>query len=155
MAALRQPPNLRKIICRSTLSTVRRSDKFSRNAQKSAPGWKKYGKGSTTSCPYMPFPPPPKSQDWLLDTRSRYQTLLIAKQKIVYTTGDARKLIARTTPTTFRNLTHTEMGSTKSLECGSTQLYLIQVIISLGYRIHSIVSQNCVSHCCEHAYLNK
>ena len=41
MAALWQPPNLRKMICRSTLSTIRRSDKFSRNAQKSAPGWKK------------------------------------------------------------------------------------------------------------------
>ena len=47
---------------------------------------------------HMPFPPPPKSQDWLLDTRSRYQTLLVAKQKIAYTTGDARKIIARTTP---------------------------------------------------------
>ena len=56
MAALRQPPNLRKMICRSTLSTVKRSDKFSRNAQKSAPGWKKCGKGSTTSCPYA-LPP--------------------------------------------------------------------------------------------------
>ena len=104
---------------------------------------------------HMPFPPPPKSQDWLLDTRSRYQTLLIVKQKIVYNTGDARKLIARNTPTTFRNLSRTEMGSTKSLECGSTQLYLIQVIISFGYRNHSIVSLNFVSHCCEHAYLNK
>ena len=56
MAALRQPPNLRKMICKSTLSTVKRSDKFTRNSHKNAPGWRKCGKGSTTCCPYA-LPP--------------------------------------------------------------------------------------------------
>ena len=44
------------MLCRSTLSVVRRGDRFTRNAHKSAPGWKKCGKGSTTCCPYA-FPP--------------------------------------------------------------------------------------------------
>jgi hypothetical protein len=56
MAALRQPPNLRKIICRSTLPTIKRSDRYTRNSHKSAPGWRKCGKGSTTCCPYA-LPP--------------------------------------------------------------------------------------------------
>ena len=56
MAAYRQPPNLRKRLCRSTLSVVRRGDRFTRNAHKSVPGWEKCGKGSTACCPYA-FPP--------------------------------------------------------------------------------------------------
>ena len=52
MAALRQPPNLRKMLCKSSLSKIRRADRFTRNAHKSAPGWRKCGKGSTTCCPY-------------------------------------------------------------------------------------------------------
>ena len=56
MAALRQPQNLRKMICRSSLSTLQRSDKFTRNCHKSAPGWRKCGKGSTTCCPFA-LPP--------------------------------------------------------------------------------------------------
>ena len=56
MAALRQPPNLRKMICRSSLPTVKREDRFTRNSHKSAPGWRKCGKGSTTCCPYA-LPP--------------------------------------------------------------------------------------------------
>ena len=52
MAALRQPPNLRKLICKSSLHLVKRGNKYSRNSQKSAAGWKKCGKGSTTCCPY-------------------------------------------------------------------------------------------------------
>ena len=56
MAALRQPPNLRKIICRSSLPTIKRGDRFTRNSHKSAPGWRKCGKGSTTCCPYA-LPP--------------------------------------------------------------------------------------------------
>ena len=59
MAALRQPPNLRKMICRSSLPTIKRGDRFTRNAHKSAPGWRKCGKGSTTCCPYAL---PPTSQ---------------------------------------------------------------------------------------------
>ena len=48
MAALRQPPNLRKILCRSKLYPITRADKYSRKCHKNAPGWKKCGKGSTT-----------------------------------------------------------------------------------------------------------
>ena len=51
MAALRQPPNLRRIICKSFLHTVNRSDTVKRNSHKSAPGWHKCGKGCCI-CPY-------------------------------------------------------------------------------------------------------
>ena len=56
MAALRQPPNLKKILCRAALYQPKREDKFKRNCHKSAPGWKKCGKGSTTCCPFA-LPP--------------------------------------------------------------------------------------------------
>ena len=52
MPAYRQPPNLRKIICRSTLPQIKREDNFTRKSHRSAPGWKKCGRGSTTCCPY-------------------------------------------------------------------------------------------------------
>ena len=52
MAALRQPPNLRSLMCKSKLYLVKRSDRLQRNAQKTASGWKKCGKGSTTCCAY-------------------------------------------------------------------------------------------------------
>jgi hypothetical protein len=52
MPALRQPPSLRKMLCRSTLSTISRGDQFQRKSHRTAPGWKKCGKGSTTCCPY-------------------------------------------------------------------------------------------------------
>ena len=56
MAALRQPPNLKTILCRSKLYSVGRSEKLTRKCRKSAPGWKKCGKGSTTCCPFT-LPP--------------------------------------------------------------------------------------------------
>ena len=52
MPAFRQPPNLRKIICRSTLPQIKRVDNFARKSHRSAPVWKKRGRGSTTCCPY-------------------------------------------------------------------------------------------------------
>ena len=52
MAALRQPPNMRKLLCRATLAQPKRGDKLVRKTHKSAPGWKKCGKGSTTCCPF-------------------------------------------------------------------------------------------------------
>ena len=52
MPALRQPPSLRKLLCKSTLSPVTRGDQFQRKSHRTAPGWKKCGKGSTTCCPY-------------------------------------------------------------------------------------------------------
>jgi hypothetical protein len=52
MAALRQPPNIRQMICRATLYQPKRGDRLTRRTHKSAPGWKKCGKGSTTCCPY-------------------------------------------------------------------------------------------------------
>ena len=59
MAALRQPPNLKKMLCRSKLYSVRRGEKLTRKCHKSAPGWKKCGKGSTTCCPFA-LPPTTK-----------------------------------------------------------------------------------------------
>ena len=53
MAALRQPPNLRRIVCRSSLYQPKRGDLFIRKSHRQAPGWKKCGKGSTTCCPYV------------------------------------------------------------------------------------------------------
>ena len=52
MPALRQPPALRKLLCSSKLPTLARGDQFQRRSHRSAPGWKKCGKGSTTCCPY-------------------------------------------------------------------------------------------------------
>ena len=56
MVALRQPPNLRKLICKSTLPQQKRSDKLVRKSHRQAPGWRKCGKGTTTCCPYA-LPP--------------------------------------------------------------------------------------------------
>ena len=56
MAALRQPPNLRKLLCKSKLHPVKRRNRFVRHSHKTAPGWKKCGKGSTTCCPFMSPP---------------------------------------------------------------------------------------------------
>ena len=56
MVALRQPPNLRKLICKSTLPQHKRSDKLVRKSHRQAPGWRKCGKGTTTCCPYA-LPP--------------------------------------------------------------------------------------------------
>ena len=56
MAALRQPPNIKKIICRSKLYPVVRASKFKRTCHQNAPGWKKCGKGASTCCPFA-LPP--------------------------------------------------------------------------------------------------
>ena len=56
MAALRQPTNLKKRICKAALYQPKREDRFKRSCQKSAPGWKNCGKGSTTCCPFA-LPP--------------------------------------------------------------------------------------------------
>ena len=56
MVALRQPPNLRKLICKSTLPQQKRSDKLVRKSHRQAPGWRKCGEGTTTCCPYA-LPP--------------------------------------------------------------------------------------------------
>ena len=56
MAALRQPSNLKKIICRSKMYPVSRAGKLSRNCHKNAPGWKKCGKGAATCCQFA-LPP--------------------------------------------------------------------------------------------------
>ena len=59
MAALRQPPNLKKILCRSKLYSVKRGTFLLRKCRKSAAGWKKCGRGSTTCCPFA-LPPTAK-----------------------------------------------------------------------------------------------
>ena len=52
MPAYCQAPNIRKTVCHSKLPIIKREDKFTRKSHRSAPGWKKCGKGSTTCCPY-------------------------------------------------------------------------------------------------------
>ena len=52
MASLRQPPNLRSLLCRSSLFQPTRGTKFQRSSHREAPGWKKCGKGSSTCCPF-------------------------------------------------------------------------------------------------------
>ena len=51
MAALRQPPNLRRILCGSKLHPVKRAERVKRGTHKDAPGWKKCGK----PCHICPF----------------------------------------------------------------------------------------------------
>ena len=40
MASLRQPPNLRSLLCRSSLFQPTRGSKFQRSSHREAPGWK-------------------------------------------------------------------------------------------------------------------
>jgi hypothetical protein len=51
MPALRQPPNLRRILCGSKLHPIRRANRVQRGTHKDAPGWKKCGK----PCHICPF----------------------------------------------------------------------------------------------------
>ena len=55
MSALRQGPNIRKMICRSRLSDNSRANNFKRGSHFSAQGWRKCGK----PCPTCPFTLPP------------------------------------------------------------------------------------------------
>ena len=52
MPALRQPPNIRQLLCRSKLFPVLRGNNLARKCKKTAPGWKKCSKGSNTCCPF-------------------------------------------------------------------------------------------------------
>ena len=51
MPAYRQPPNLRKLLCRSKLYQVKRTLTLKRSTHKEAPGWKKCAKPCKI-CPY-------------------------------------------------------------------------------------------------------
>ena len=51
MPAYRQPPNLRRILCKSKLYPARRANRLNRTTHKDAPGWKKCGKPCKI-CPY-------------------------------------------------------------------------------------------------------
>ena len=51
MASYRQPPNLRRLICKSKLHPISKGKKLARGAHKNAPGWKKCGKNCKI-CPY-------------------------------------------------------------------------------------------------------
>ena len=51
MASYRQPPNIRRLLCRSKLYPINRNRRLQRGTYKSAPGWKKCGKG----CKVCPF----------------------------------------------------------------------------------------------------
>jgi hypothetical protein len=58
MPALRQSKNLRRILCSSKLSPIKRLDRVRRGTHKSAPGWKKCGK----PCHVCPFTLPDCSE---------------------------------------------------------------------------------------------
>ena len=51
MAALRQPPNLKRLLTKSKLPQIKRDQKLRRQAHKDALGWKKCGKMCKV-CPY-------------------------------------------------------------------------------------------------------
>ena len=51
MAGYRQPPNLRRILCKGKLYQPNRAKRLQRGAHKNAPGWKKCGKPCKV-CPY-------------------------------------------------------------------------------------------------------
>ena len=51
MVSLRQPPNLRRLLCKSTLNKIQREDNLKRNTHRNANGWKKCGK-MCKICPY-------------------------------------------------------------------------------------------------------
>ena len=51
MSSLRQGPNIRKYVCKSTLAKIQRADRSRRGTHASAPGWKKCSK----PCPACPF----------------------------------------------------------------------------------------------------
>ena len=58
MAGLRQPKNLRRIICSSKLFPVSRTDRVKRQTHTDAPGWRKCGK----PCPVCPYTLPACSE---------------------------------------------------------------------------------------------
>ena len=51
MASYRQPPKLRRLICKSKIYPLTRSKNLVRGTHKNAPGWKKCGKNCKI-CPY-------------------------------------------------------------------------------------------------------
>ena len=51
MASFRQPPNLRRLLCRAKLHPQDRATRLTRGTHQSAPGWKKCGKNCKI-CPY-------------------------------------------------------------------------------------------------------
>ena len=51
MASYRQPPNLRRLVCKSKLHPISKGKKLLRGTHKNAPGWKKCGKNCKI-CPY-------------------------------------------------------------------------------------------------------
>ena len=58
MPALRQPSNLRRILCGSKLHPIKRTNRVQRGTHKDAPGWKKCGK----PCHVCPFTLPDCSE---------------------------------------------------------------------------------------------
>ena len=58
MTALRQGPNIRKLMCRAKLSKISRNSKLKRNAHRNADGWKKCSK----PCPICPFAAKPTNE---------------------------------------------------------------------------------------------
>ena len=51
MPSYRQPPNLRKLLCKSKLYPITRAKRLQRGAHKDAPGWRKCGK-PCKACPF-------------------------------------------------------------------------------------------------------
>ena len=83
MASYRQPPNLRRLICKSKLHEVRKGARLVRGAQKNAPGWKKCGKG----CKICPFTLP--NTDTVTGLASGYQhkikqTVTCDSENVIY-----------------------------------------------------------------------
>ena len=69
MPALRQPSNLRRILCGSKLHPIKRANRVQRGTHKNAPGWKKCGK----PCHICPFTLPDCSEVVGLNTDYKHQ----------------------------------------------------------------------------------
>ena len=98
IAALRQPQNLKKMLCRATLYQPKRENRYQRNCLQSAPWWKKCGKGSTTCCPFTL--PPTKTVTGLVTGFTHNMMQLPAKHPTASTIGNA----SRTTVNHFQNV---------------------------------------------------
>ena len=96
MPALRQPPNLRRILCTSKLQPVQRAQRLQIGTHRSSPGWRKCGK----PCHICPSTLPDCIRLWARSraTDMRLSSLLAVIVKTAFTIGNVRK---QTVPTTL------------------------------------------------------
>ena len=94
MASFRQPPNLRRLLCRAKLHPQDRATRLTRGTHQNAPGWKKCGK----NCKICPYTLP--NTKTVVGLTSSYtheiRKLSLVIPKMSSTTGDVQNQIVRT-----------------------------------------------------------